>query len=474
MSTCVRYSKLRFVLHKRFAKTSVFPAQPFDLNFPTQYHVTMPTVAYCTLGCKVNQYETEKIRQALEQAGFTTVPFNTPADIYLVNTCSVTAVADSKSRSAIRRALKLNPSAVVFVTGCYAELEPDFIRNALGINHIISNLDKETAAQKIIAQFNTDSSVQSIVCATEKPVPQLRIRTRAVVKVQDGCDQFCSYCIIPHARSIKSSRCIADVEQEIRSLATFGYKEVVLTGIRLGSYESDDSQVDGSKYHAQKKLPDLITAVAEIDGIERIRLSSIEPWEVDEALLEAMKSAKVCRHLHIPLQSGDDEVLKLMNRPYTAEQYRQTVDAVRSQIPDIGITTDVIVGFPGESERAFGNTCALIEDIGFSRIHVFRYSPRERTPAATTPGQVHAEEKKQRAEKLISIGIDGQRRFAKSLIGKSASVLVERQVSGSNHLAGFTDNYVETRFPGDISLRGQVVSVKIVAVDQNCAIATMQ
>lgn len=290
-----------------------------------------------------------------------------------------------------------------------------------------------------------------------------------MVKVQDGCDQFCSYCIVPHARNRKWSRPVGEVIAEVRALAEFGYKEVVLTGIRLGNYESQISN-----YELRKGLAELVSSVAAVDGIERIRLSSIEPWEVDDDLLDAMRSPKVCRHLHIPLQSGDDDVLRRMNRPYTAAQYLETVSSVRSSTPGIGITTDVIVGFPGETDEAFGNTRRVIEEAGFSRLHVFRYSPRERTPAASMPDQVPAEVKKQRAENLIELGAAMMRRFVESLVGETLDVLVETQSEQGHHLVGFTDNYVETRIPGDASLRGKIVPVRIAGVDGEQAIGHRQ
>jgi threonylcarbamoyladenosine tRNA methylthiotransferase MtaB len=422
-------------------------------------------VAYHTLGCKVNQYETEKIREALEGAGFETVPFSSAADAYVVNTCSVTSAADGKSRAAVRRALRSNPEAFVVVAGCYAELEPDAIRAIEGVDLVVPNAEKDAIAERIVARFANGLQVRGTASGTTCPGRSTiapRTRTRAVVKVQDGCDQFCSYCIVPHARNQKSSRPIDEVLREISALAQFGYKEIVLTGIRLGSYGGECG------------LPELIQAASKVEGIERIRLSSIEPWEVDDALLDAMDCPKVCRHLHIPLQSGDDGILELMNRPYTAERYRQIVSMVRERIPGIGITTDVIVGFPGETDQAFEHTRALIEQIGFSRLHVFRYSARKGTPAALMPDQVSAEVKKLRAENLIELGITAMRRFASSLVGELADVLVEREAAKPNHLTGFTDNYVETRFPGDPALRGQIVAVRIVGVDQDGAIGNRE
>ena len=426
----------------------------------------MIRVAYHTLGCKVNQYETEKIREALETAGFETVPFASPADAYIINTCSVTSVADGKSRAALRRALRLNPEAFVVVAGCYAELEPDEIRAIEGVDLVVPNAEKDAIAERVMARFITQSPRPHPNPLPQERGPRPRTRTRAVVKVQDGCDQFCSYCIVPHARNRKRSRPIDEVLAEIRALAEFGHKEIVLTGIRLGAYGSGESGGEG--------LAELIREASGIEGIERVRLSSIEPWEVDEALLDAIDCPKVCRHLHIPLQSGDDEVLKRMNRPYTAARYRQIVSEVRQRIPGIGITTDVIVGFPGESDDAFENTRALIEEIGFSRLHVFRYSARKRTSAAFMSDQIPAQVKKRRAENLIELGITAMRRFASSLVGETVEVLVESQAKLPNHVTGFTDNYVETRLPGDAALQGRIVRVRITGVDREQAIGDRQ
>ena len=425
----------------------------------------MIRVAYHTIGCKVNQYETEKTREALENAWFETVPFASPADAYIINTCSVTSVADGKSRAAVRRALRLNPEAFVVVAGCYAELEPDAIRAIEGVDLVVPNAEKDAIAERVVARFSRKSGVpntQYSILNTQSARP--RTRTRAVVKVQDGCDQFCSYCVVPHARSQMCSRPLDEVLAEIRALAEFGYKEIVLTGIRLGAYGSGEWR---AKSEEKSGLPELVRAAGEIEGIERIRLSSIEPWEVDDALLDAMDCPKVCRHLHIPLQSGDDEVLRRMNRPYTAARYRQIVSEVRRRIPGIGVTTDVIAGFPGESDDAFENTRALIEEIGFSRLHVFRYSARKRTSAASMPDQISAQVKKRRAQNLIELGITAMRRFASSLIGETVEVLVERQAKLPNHFTGFTDNYVETRLPGDAALQGRIVRVRITGVDQD-------
>lgn len=426
----------------------------------------MPTIAYYTLGCKVNQYETERYRRDLEVAGFRIVPFNSHADVYVVNTCSVTAAADSKSRAAVRRAIKSNRNALIVVTGCYAELEPAQVKSISAKILTVSNSVKDTLSVLISAQF--DSAVGATISEARQvsPNPPPRLRTRAIVKVQDGCDQFCSYCVIPYARPCKSSRSFEDVLSEVQDLSNHDYKEVVLTGIRLGSYGTTQSS-------ESSRLPELISLTSTIGGIKRIRLSSIEPWEVSDALLEAMQSPKVCRHLHIPLQSGDDDTLLAMNRPYTAAQYIQIVDRVRRAISGIAVTTDVIVGFPGETEQAFANTRSLVDAIGFSRLHVFRFSPRKRTSAASLPDHVSADEKKRRAEEISDLGTITQRRFASSLIGQQLEVLVEKG-GGTGHLVGFSDNYVETRFHGDLSLRGEIVRVKIEAAEHNFLIGSME
>ncbi len=293
--------------------------------------ISVIRVAYHTLGCKVNQYETEKIREALERAGFETAPFGSRADAYIINTCSVTSVADGKSRAAVRRALRANPEAFVVVAGCYAELEPDAFRAIEGVDLVVPNAEKDGIAERVVARFARSGEWR--VESGERPEGgkwkvesgkpgRPRLRTRAIVKVQDGCDQFCSYCIVPHARKVKTSRPIGDVLAEVRALAGFGYREIVLTGIRLGSYGSGEWRVESGEpegsggwraesgelegsggWRAEsgeregKGLADLVGAVVEIEGVERVRLSSVEPWEVDGALLEAMGSPKVCRHL---------------------------------------------------------------------------------------------------------------------------------------------------------------------------------
>jgi len=398
----------------------------------------MPSIAYYTLGCKVNQYETEKIREKLEATGFSTVSFASVADVYIINSCTVTGTADAKSRRAIRQAVRRNPNALIVATGCYAELEPARVAEIEGVDLIIGNADKESIPERIMARFHGLSS--------NGKAARPRVRTRAIVKVQDGCSQFCAYCAVPYARSRNWSRKIPDVLSELNTLAGFGYKEVVLAGIRLGSYEPG--------------LSNLIREAAKTDGIERIRLSSIEAWEIDDGLLEVMsENPKVCRHLHIPLQSGDAGVLKAMHRPYSPDEYAETVRKAREAIPELGLTTDVMVGFPGETEDAFERSYRFIKETGFTRLHVFRYSPREGTEAARMQGQVPEADNTRLSEKMIELGATLAVDFAKQLVGRTVNVLVESKQP--EILTGLTDNYVEVRFPGSERLRGKIVPVKI-------------
>lgn len=397
----------------------------------------------------MNQYETEKIRERLENLGFSTVGFGSAADVYVINSCTVTGTADAKSRRAIRQAARRNPEAFVVATGCYAELEPTAVAEIDGVDLVAGNDEKDSIPDRVLARFPDLRSNGG----SARP----RARTRAVVKVQDGCGQFCAYCAIPYARNNQWSRGLPDVVDEIRALAQFGYKEVVLTGIRLGSYSGG--------------LTKLVRAVSEIDGIERIRLSSIEVWEITEELIEMVaENPKVCRHLHVPLQSGDGDILQRMRRPYTPDDYASTVRMARDAMPEIGLTTDVMVGFPGESNDCFERSYRFVEEIEFSRLHVFRYSPRKGTAAADMSDQVQEVEKTDRGEKMIALGEELAKEFASRLVGKTVPILVESK--RSELLTGFTDNYVEVKFPGSENLRGKLVLVNVDAASASGAVGT--
>lgn len=407
----------------------------------------MPTAAYYTLGCKVNQYETEKIRQEMESHGFDTVPFSSAADVYVINTCTVTSVADGKSRHALRQATRRNPEAVVVATGCYSELEANAVGAIEGVDMVVANQDKGEIAARAASRFPA--------LAPRPTVPTPRIRTRAILKVQDGCDQFCAYCAVPHARPGKRSRPLEEVLREARTLAEFGYKEIVLTGIRLGSYNDGDHGV-----------AELVRQVSLVDGLARVRMSSIEAWEITDRLIETMAGdARVCPHLHIPLQSGEDGILRSMGRPYDTARFSEVVNRCKEAIPDLAVTTDVLVGFPGETDESFARTMDFVEQMRFSRLHVFRYSPRPHTRAVEMKDQVPQAVKESRSQVMIELGNRMASEFARRYIEKDVDVLVEHKKSSSGRLTGHTGNYIEVEFDGPPSLIGSIVSVRITATD---------
>lgn len=440
-------------------------------------------MALHTLGCKVNQYETQKMAEGFRSRGFDLVDFSEQADVYVINTCTVTHTADSKSRQAARSAIHRNPEAKVIVTGCYAETSPDDAQKIEGVCIVAGNNEKAGLADRVAGLLG-DASVpttdqiraaygrhpaegvdnpQSSFAKAAEDKSAIRNRTRALLKVQDGCDQFCSYCAVPLARSNMSSKPFAEAVGEASDLAGKGYKEIVLTGIRLGRYG------DG-----EKDLADLLEAISEIEGIERIRLSSIELTDMPDELSDLMaKNPKVCRHLHIPLQSGDDRVLARMNRPYTASEFAEFVRNARARVPGVAITTDIMVGFPGETEEEFENTRRFTREMQFSRAHIFRFSPRRGTAAAEMPNPVSAAEKDRRSELLISLASESSREFTESLVGKTVSVLVEGKRPGGRMRTGLTDNYVRVAFEVDAHLAGEIVKVEIDSVSQGTALGKL-
>ena len=372
---------------------------------------------YHTLGCKVNQYETEKIRTALESVGYLTAREDEAFDICIINTCAVTGDAVSKTRAAIRKARGLQPGAFVVITGCSAGL-----CKGLPYDLAVSMEDKEHIPALIMERFPI---------VPRSCVPELRERTRAVVKVQEGCDQFCSYCIIPYLRNRFVCPGPAEVTEEVCRLAEQGFREIVLTGIRLGSYRSPEGGLDA-----------LIAKLLADTPIQRIRLSSIEAWEITPALLELFDDPRMAPHLHIPLQSGSAAVLKAMNRPYTPREYAALTDRVRSRVDNIGLTTDVIVGFPGETEELFDESCGFIRSMGFSRMHIFRYSPRRGTRAYGMPGQIEQQTKKRRARALSVIAGEMKQAFADKNASLPQQVIFETR-DKQGRLRGYTGNYLE-------------------------------
>lgn len=419
----------------------------------------MPKAAFHTLGCKVNQGETAAMAHLFHQAGYEVVPFAETADIYVVNTCAVTVQAERKSRQMVRRAREQSPEALVVMVGCYPQVAgQEQLSELADIDLIVGSNDKHRIVQLVEQVRQSHQPLQAVAPWSDQAefsaigVGQESNRTRANLKIQDGCQQFCAYCIIPYARGPERSRTPDQVADEAMALLGQGYREIVLTGIHLGSYGRDLQQ--------PTDLPALLSRLLPLVGLQRLRLSSIEPNEITPELLQLMRQhANFCRHLHIPLQSGSDGVLQAMNRRYTTGDYRRIVQLVRSHVPDLAVTTDVIVGFPGETEEQFAQTCAFVQEVGFSRLHVFRYSRRPGTPAADFALQVPSPEKDRRSKALIAIGKQLAREYAGRLLGQSVQVLWEHEQDGC--WKGHTDTYVQVSAASGLPLGNRLSEARV-------------
>lgn len=424
------------------------------------------SVAFATLGCKVNQYDSEAMMTLFRQAGYQIVNFHEPADVYIINTCTVTGRGAAKSRQLIHNAVRRSPLAVVAVAGCYTQTAPDDVAGIPGVSLIIGNQDRHRVVElceQAAAAPEPIRAVNNIWQAREfeeMPVDSFLGHTRAVVKIQEGCNIFCTYCIIPSARGKPRSRQPESVVQEVERLAQEGYREVVMTGIHLGSY--------GRDYKNAFTLAQVVERLTEIPGIDRIRLSSLEPRHVSAHLLELLEhNPKVCRHLHLSLQSGSQSVLERMKRAYSASEFREVVQELRRRIPDLGLTTDVITGFPGETEAEHQESMAFIREMGFSRLHVFPFSPRTGTPAATMPDQVTKAVKERRTHEMIALGRELALDFARLHQGQTLHVLTENETdAGEGWLEGYTDNYIRVRFPGGDDLKNCLIPVRITGVEE--------
>lgn len=428
-------------------------------------------MAIVTLGCKVNQYDSAALAGAFLDKGYCRVEFNDTADVYVINTCSVTHLSDRKSRQLIRRAVKANPAAVIAVTGCYAQGSPEEVLEIPGVDLVIGTRDRGRLVE-LIDMMESDNPTQpkakntnlsnSVIGWTgdysfeEDAAPPVQERSRAFLKIQDGCDNYCTYCIVPYVRGGLRSLPPERVEAQARELAAAGYREIVLTGIHTGSYGRDLSK-------GAVSLAGLLRKLAKIPGLPRIRLGSVDPNDVTLELVEALMASPIfCRHLHVPLQSGDDGILEKMGRRYTAWEYTSMVNVLKENIPGLGLTTDVIVGFPGETGACFDRTYNLLRKCSFSRLHVFKYSPRVGTPAASFDGQVAAAVKEERSRKLIDLGNEMSAAFAASLEGQVLDVLVERQALGEGGMfEGLTDNYLRAFFPARDLDPGSILPIKI-------------
>lgn len=422
----------------------------------------MKKAALHNLGCKVNAYETEAMQHLLEEAGYEIVPFTQKADVYVINTCSVTNMADRKSRQMLHKAKKNNPDSIVVAAGCYVQTSEKEVLNDLSVDIVIGN-DRKHDLVRLLEEYSLDSVNDTVDDINDGKhdfeelfIDQTKEHTRAFIKAQDGCNQFCSYCIIPYARGRVRSRRFENVIAEVERLAANGFKEVVLTGIHLSSYGVDFEEATG--------LLELIQAVNAVKGIERIRLGSLEPKIVTEHFAsELSKLDKICPHFHLSLQSGCDETLKRMNRKYTTKEYERGCELLRKYFVHPAITTDVIVGFPGETEEEFEQTKAYLEHIHFYEMHIFKYSKRKGTRAAVMPDQIDEQIKAARSEKLIALGHDMSKEFRKFYIGKNEEVLFEEKavIGDKEYFVGYTKEYVKVAKKTDENLENQIVSGRI-------------
>lgn len=422
----------------------------------------MKKAALHNLGCKVNAYETEAMQHLLEEAGYEIVPFTQKADVYVINTCSVTNMADRKSRQMLHKAKKNNPDSIVVATGCYVQTSEKEVLNDLSVDIVIGN-DRKHDLVRLLEEYSLDSVNDTVDDINDGKhdfeelfIDQTKEHTRAFIKVQDGCNQFCSYCIIPYARGRVRSRRFENVIAEVERLAANGFKEVVLTGIHLSSYGVDFEEATG--------LLELIQAVNAVKGIERIRLGSLEPKIVTEHFAsELSKLDKICPHFHLSLQSGCDATLKRMNRKYTTKEYERGCELLRKYFVHPAITTDVIVGFPGETEEEFEQTEAYLEHIHFYEMHIFKYSKRKGTRAAVMPDQIDEQIKAARSEKLIALGHDMSKEFRKFYIGKNEEVLFEEKavIGDKEYFVGYTKEYVKVAKETAENLENQIVSGRI-------------
>lgn len=425
----------------------------------------MKKAALHNLGCKVNAYETEAMQEMLEKAGYEIVPFKEGADIYIINTCTVTNIADRKSRQMLHRARKMNPDAIVVAAGCYVQAQAEKQEIDPCIDIVLGNNRKKdliTVLEEYQKNKAEDTCLEEVedISRTREYEPLSLTRpgdhTRAYIKVQDGCNQFCTYCIIPYARGRVRSRTVEDVIREVRSLAENGYREVVLTGIHLSSY--------GIDFDGERHLLELIRAVHEVDGISRIRLGSLEPGIVTEEFAEAIAALpKMCPHFHLSLQSGCDATLKRMNRRYTSGEYYEKCQILRKYFDYPALTTDVIVGFPGETEEEFRQSMEFVDKVDFYETHIFKYSKREGTKAAVMEGQVSEQVKARRSALMISLGEKKRKAYEESFVGKEVEVLVEEPavIEGRTVQTGHTKEYIKIALEQEEDLRNQIVKVRV-------------
>lgn len=419
----------------------------------------MPRVAFTTLGCKVNQFETEVMEGLFKQRGYEIVSFDQVADVYVINTCSVTHLGEKKSRQIIRRAIRLNNKASVAVAGCYAQVSPKEIEAIEGVKVIVGTQDRhrivDLVEEAAYAKFpvNVVSNIMEAEHFEDIPLFDAPGRTRAFLKVQEGCTNYCTYCIIPYARGPLRSRPLQSIIRETEKLISAGFKEIVLTGIHLGAY--------GRDLEGHVTLVDVVKAMLSITGLVRLRLSSLESIEVSEELITIMQQDdRLCNHLHLPLQAGDDRILKAMNRHYTLAEYQQLIDGIKAQVEDIAISTDIIVGFPGETPEMFDNALQFVQKMNFSRMHIFPYSRRSGTPAAEYAEQVSEEEKKHRVQLMQELAARKAIEFQQRFLNKTVTVLFEMEnQKNDNIIDGLSGNYIRVYVSGNKLMQGKPYKV---------------
>ncbi|TDT51103.1 tRNA (N(6)-L-threonylcarbamoyladenosine(37)-C(2))-methylthiotransferase MtaB [Fonticella tunisiensis] len=418
----------------------------------------MNKAAFYTLGCRVNTYETEAIMEMFIKNGYEIVDFDQYADVYIINTCTVTKISDKKSRQMIRKAKKLNPKSVVAAVGCYVQVAPDEVASIDGVDIIVGTSDKGKIL-KLIDEYKKNKkqvrhiqNIMNIREFEELEIDEYHDKTRAFLKIQDGCDRFCSYCLIPFARGPVRSRGIENIEKEVKKLSERGFKEIILSGIHVASYGKDIGNIN---------LVDVIELINGFEGIERIRIGSIDPTFFSDEVIERLeKLHKFCPHFHLSLQSGCDETLKRMNRHYTTDDYRRIVNKIRDTFEDVSITTDIIVGFPGETDEEFKKTYEFLKDIKLSKMHIFKYSPRKGTRAEKLENQVSPEDKERRSKILIELDNELERRFIERFVGRNMKVLFEE---GENGLfKGYTTNYIKVECLDERIKTGEIYEVKLV------------
>ena len=409
-------------------------------------------IAFFTVGCRLNQYETQAMAESLEGRGFKRVDFSRPADLYLINTCTVTAQSDSSSRQAVYRAQRRSPGAKVLLTGCYAQLQPEFLKSLPGVNLVFGNEQKKDIVQIVTALLNCEeiNIGESQWEGFELEVSKHFNHTRALIKIQDGCNDSCSYCVVPQARGRERSREVKSILSEIKNLTRNGFKEIVLTGVHAGKYKKNGTN-----------LSQLTKEILENTEIERIRFSSIQPRELTSELVDLIASEKrICPHLHIPLQSGDDRILKAMNRNYSTVYYKNLTERLKEKVPHICIGADLIAGFPGEKDQEFENTCEFIQSISLSYLHIFSYSDREKTAASAFPDKIDPRIIRKRSVILHEIGRQKRESFLDSFVGKELKVLVEkRRDKKTQKLVGLSDNYIRVILEGDDGLVNNILTV---------------